>query len=62
MSELREDIGVATYVHGPMDYVKTLKLRFSVEDLDVPERRKRHTSSREEEEYAQMCPCGKAVE
>ena len=47
-----------TYLPGPMDYVKTLKL---VRDLDLPERRKRCTTSREEED-AQMCPCGKAVE
>ena len=46
-----------------MDYVKTLKLRFRVGDLDLPERRKRYDSSREvEEEIAQICPCGKAVE
>ena len=32
-------------------------------DLDLPERKNRCTSSRgEEEEDAQMCPCGKAVE
>ena len=50
-------------LHGPVDYAKMLKLRFRVGDLDLPERRKRYTSSRkEEEEYAQMCPCGKAVE
>ena len=40
----------------------TLKLRFCVGDLDLPARRKRHASSRKEEEIAQMCPCGKAVE
>ena len=27
-----------------------------------PARKKRHASSQEEEEIAQMCPCGKAVE
>ena len=27
-----------TYLHGSMDYVKTLKLRFRVGDLDLPER------------------------
>ena len=33
---------------------------FRVGDLDLPERRKRYTSNREEEEIeAQMCPCGK---
>ena len=42
-----------------MDYAKTLKLRFRVGDLDVPARRKRYTTSREEkEEHAQMYPCG----
>ena len=51
-----------TYVHGPMDYAKTLKLRFRVGDRGLPDRRKRYASSREEEEMAQMCPCGKAVE
>ena len=50
-------------LHGPMDYAKTLKLRFRVGDLDLPERIKGSASSRgEEEEDAQMCPCGKAVE
>ena len=28
-----------TCLHGPMDYAKTLKLRFRVGDLDLPERR-----------------------
>ena len=51
-----------TFLHGPMDYAKTPKLRFRVGDLDLPERRKRYASSREEEEIVQMCPCGKAVE
>ena len=60
---LREQIRMKTYLHGPMDYAKTLKVRFRAGDLDLPERRKRYTSSRgEEEEDAQMCPCGKAVE
>ena len=60
---LREGIGMKTYLHGPMDFAKTLKLRFRVGDLDLPERRKRYTSSREEEEVdAQMCPWGKAIE
>ena len=46
-----------------MDYTKTLKLRFRVGDLGLPQRRKRYTSSRgEEEEDAQMCSCGKVVE
>ena len=45
---LREDIGMKTYLHGPMDHGKKLKLRFRVGNLDLPERRKRRTSSREE--------------
>ena len=60
---LREGIGMKTYLHGPMDFAKTLKLRFRVGDLDLPERRKRCTSSREEEEIdAQMHPCSKEIE
>ena len=60
--ELRKEIGMKTYLQGPMDYAKTLKLRFLVGDLDQPGR-KRYTGSREEEEDdAQMCPCGKAME
>ena len=37
--ELREEIGMETYQHGPMDYAKTMKLQFHVGDLDLPERR-----------------------
>ena len=60
--ELREEIGMKTYLHGPMDYPKALNLRFRVGDTDLPETSKRHTSSRgEEDEDAQICPCGKAV-
>ena len=33
---LREDIGMETYLHGPMDYAKKLKLRSRVGDLDLP--------------------------
>ena len=36
---LREEIGMKTYLHDPMDYSKTLKLRFRAGDLDLPERR-----------------------
>ena len=43
-----------TYFRGPIDYAKTLKLRFRVGDLDLPGRRKKYTSSREEEEDAQV--------
>ena len=59
---LREGIGMKTYLHGPIDYAKNLKLRFRIGDIDLPERRKRYTSSRVEKEYAQTCPCGKARE
>ena len=46
-----------------MHSAKTLKLRFCVEDLDLPDRRASYTSSRvEEEEGAQSCPCGEADE
>ena len=60
---LREDIGMKTYLHGPMDYAKKMTLRFRAGDLDLPERRKRYTSSREEEDVAtNMCPCGTTIE
>ena len=36
---LSEEIGMKTYLHGPMDFAKTLKLRLRVGDLDLPERR-----------------------
>ena len=51
-----------TYLHGPMDAAKNLKLRFRVGDLDLPQKRKRYTSSREDEDVdAQKCPCDKAM-
>ena len=60
---LREGIGMKTYLHGPMDAAKNLKLRFRVGDLDLPERRKRYGSSRgEQDEDTQKCRCGKAIE
>ena len=60
---LRKDIGMKTYLHGLMNYAKKLKLRFRVGDLDLPERRKRYTSSREEEDVdAHMCPRGTTIE
>ena len=49
---LREDIGMKTYLHGPMDYAKELKMRFRVRNLDLPEITKRYTSSREEQDVA----------
>ena len=56
---LTEGIRIDTYLHSPIDFAKALKLRFRVGDLDLPERRKMYTCSREEEEiYVQMCPCG----
>ena len=52
-----------TYLHGPMGYAKKLKLRFRVGDLDLPERRNRYTSSREEEDVVtNMCPCSTTLE
>ena len=39
-------------------YAKKLEPRFRVGDLDLPERRKKHTSSREEDVATNMCPCG----
>ena len=45
---LREGIGIKRNLHGPMDLAKTIKLPFGVGDLDLPERIKGYTSSREE--------------
>ena len=59
---LREDIGMKTYLHGPMDYAKKLKPRSRVGDLDLSERRKRYTSSQEEDVATNMCPCGTTIE
>ena len=51
-----------TYLHGSMDYAKKLNLRFRVGDLDLPERRKRYTSSRENEDVAtKVCSCGTTI-
>ena len=56
-------MGMKRYLLDSMDYAKTLKLRFCVGGLDLPERIKRYTSSRKEGTgNAQMYPCGKAVE
>ena len=50
-------------MHGLTDFEKALTLRIHVWDLDLPDRRKRYTSSREEDEMdAQIPPSGKAVE
>ena len=32
-------------LHSPMNYAKTLKLRFRVGELDLPERRQRYTTN-----------------
>ena len=46
-----------------MDYAKKPKLRYRGEQPDLPERRKKCISSREEEDvHAQRCPCGTATE
>ena len=58
---LREDIGMKTYLHGPMDYAKKLKLRFRLGDLDLPERRKRYNNN-QEDVATNMCPCGTTLE
>ena len=53
-----QEIGMETYLHGLMNFAKTLKLRFRVGDLDLPETIKRYAGSREEEVDAPMRPCG----
>ena len=46
-----------------MDYARELKLRLRVGGLDLPDRRKRYASSREEKEVAtNMCRCGMTIE
>ena len=60
---LKAAIGMIRYLHGPMDYANTLKLRVRVRGRDLPERRIWYTSSRaEEKEGAETCSCGKADE
>ena len=39
------EVGTKAYLHGPMDYAKTLNLQFRVGDLDLSERRNRYASS-----------------
>lgn len=36
---LRQEFEMKTYLHGPMDYAKSLKLQFRARDLNLPERR-----------------------
>ena len=52
-----------TCLHDQLDYAIKLKPRFRVRDLHLPERSKRYTRSREEEDVdAHICPCGTTVE
>ena len=50
------------HLHSPMDFAKTLKLRYRVGGLDLPERIKRFAGSPVEGEGAQRCPRGNADE
>ena len=59
---VRENIGMETYLHGPMDFAKTLKLQFRAGNLDLLERKKEYTSNQEEEEGTRECPCCKSIE
>ena len=60
---LRENIGMATYLHGSITYAKKLKLRFHVGDSNLPERRKLHTRSRKQENVnAHLCLCGPTID
>ena len=45
-----------------MDYAKKLKRLFRLGDLDLPETRKKYTSSREEDAATNMCPRGTTIE
>ena len=38
---MREGIGMKSYLHGPMDYAKRLKLRFRVNRGPGPNRKKK---------------------
>ena len=58
---LREDIGVKTYLHGPMDYAKKLKTAISCRGPG-PTRKKIYTSSGEEDVATNMCTCGTTIE
>ena len=42
-------------MHGLLDFAEALKLRFCVGALDLPELRKRYTSSRVEEQQMHRC-------
>ena len=58
--EVSERKGMKSHLRGPMGFAKTLKLRFRVGDLDLPQRRKRGIPG--EEVDAQLCACSKAME
>ena len=47
--------GLNTYLHGPTDYAKTIKLELRVGDLDLPERTKSYISSRARRENMHRC-------
>ena len=53
---LREDIGIQTYLHGPMEYTKNLKLRSRVGKLDLPKRRDIPVVGRRRT-WRHMCAC-----
>ncbi|CAB1117900.1 unnamed protein product [Ectocarpus sp. CCAP 1310/34] len=48
--KLKEGIGMKSYLDGPTDYAKKMKLQFRVGDLDLPEPRKRHVHVAKSEE------------
>ena len=52
---LREDIGMKTHLHGPMDYAKKLKLRFRVGDLDLQEKKKDIPGVARRRTWLQVC-------
>ena len=58
---LREEIGMEIYFVRPSGLRENAETAISCREPE-PARKKRYTSSREEEENAQMCPCGKATE
>ena len=52
-----EGIEMNTYLHGPMDFAKTLKLRFHVHDLELPDKERGIYTSIREEEDIPTCRC-----
>ena len=47
-----------TFLHGPTDFAKTMKLRFDVGDLDPPERINKYISIRKRRKYMHRCALG----